>query len=189
MVEKAKRILTKEKLDRQLTGQSLSTPFMSIRDGHHRKVSFDTKEALDDKIDKLAIMIGKLATRDNGTNRQLHQKSIRVEAEVRTGTTIRETIRIGTALITDQIADIEDNTDKTEVGLDMNKILGEVILEETLGIMVDKIVEGSIETAIEITVMTEAGKCPEKGCFQEIMAILELEVQATVDPGQDPEVA
>ena len=43
-VETAKRILTKEKLDRQLTRQSLSTPFMSIRDGHIRKVSFDTKE-------------------------------------------------------------------------------------------------------------------------------------------------
>ena len=40
-VEIAKRTLTKEKLDRQLTGQSLSTPFMSIRDGYHdRKVSF-----------------------------------------------------------------------------------------------------------------------------------------------------
>ena len=37
-VETAKRILTKEKLDKQLAEQSLSTPFMSIRDGHHRKV-------------------------------------------------------------------------------------------------------------------------------------------------------
>ena len=44
---------------------------MSIRDGHHhRKVSFDTKEELGDKTVKLAVMIGKLATRDNKTNRQ-----------------------------------------------------------------------------------------------------------------------
>ena len=44
---------------------------MSIRDGHHhRKVSFDTKEELGEKIDKLAVMIGKLATRDSITNRQ-----------------------------------------------------------------------------------------------------------------------
>ena len=69
-VETAKRILTKEKLDRKLTGQSLSIPFMSIRDGHNRKVSFDTKEELGDKIDKLAVMIGKLATGDSGTGRQ-----------------------------------------------------------------------------------------------------------------------
>ena len=69
-VETAKRILTKEKLDRELTRHTSATPFISIRDGHYRKVSFDTKEELVDKIDKLAIMIGKLATRDGGTNRQ-----------------------------------------------------------------------------------------------------------------------
>ena len=51
-VEIAKRILTKEKLDWQLTGQSSSTPFMSIRDGHQRRVSSDTKEELGNKIDK-----------------------------------------------------------------------------------------------------------------------------------------
>ena len=70
MVETAKRILTKEKLDKQLTRQSSSTPFMSIRDGHSRKVLFEQKEELGDKIDKLAVMIGKLATRDSGTSRQ-----------------------------------------------------------------------------------------------------------------------
>ena len=42
-VETAKRILTKEKLDRQLTAQASSTPFMSIRDGHNRKVSLNFK--------------------------------------------------------------------------------------------------------------------------------------------------
>ena len=43
---------------------------MTIRDSHNRKVSFDTREELGDKIDKLAVMIGKLATRDSGTGRQ-----------------------------------------------------------------------------------------------------------------------
>ena len=50
-------------------------------------------------------------------------------------------------------------------------------------------VEENIETAIEMTVMTEAGTGLEKGHFPEIMAITELEVQAIVDPGQDPELA
>ena len=54
--------------------------------------------------------------------------------------------------------------------------------------MVDRIVEESIETVIEIIVMTEAGIGPEKGCFPEIMAtMLETEVQAIVCPGQDQE--
>ena len=44
---------------------------MSIRDGHNRKVSFDTKEELGDKLDKLVVMIGKLATRVSRTGRQL----------------------------------------------------------------------------------------------------------------------
>ena len=69
-VETAKRILTKEKIERQLSGQSSSTSFMSIKDSHSRKVSFDTREELGDKIDKLAVMIGKLAIRDSGLVRQ-----------------------------------------------------------------------------------------------------------------------
>ena len=109
-------------------GQSSSTPFMSIRHGHQRRVSFDTKEELGDMIDKLAIMIGKLATRDNRTN-SLNHKYIRVEVEFKTGitNTIPEIIRIGTDQIKGQITETEDNTDRTEIGLDMSKILGEVI--------------------------------------------------------------
>ena len=37
-VETFKRILTKEEIDRQFSRHSLSTPFMSIRDSHNRKV-------------------------------------------------------------------------------------------------------------------------------------------------------
>ena len=48
-VETAKRMLTKEKLDKQLTGQSSSSPFMSIREGPSKRVSFDTKEELGNK--------------------------------------------------------------------------------------------------------------------------------------------
>ena len=38
-----------------------------------------------------------------------------------------------------------------------------------------------------MTVVTEAGMGLEKGHFPEIMAITELEVQAIVDSGQDPD--
>ena len=37
--------------------------------------------------------------------------------------------------------------------------------------------------------MTEAGTSLETDHFPEIMAIIKLEVQATVDPSQDPELA
>ena len=39
VVETAKRILTKEKIDKQLAGQSSSTPFMSIKDSYKKKVT------------------------------------------------------------------------------------------------------------------------------------------------------
>ena len=45
----AKRILTKEKLDKQLTGQTSTGPFMSIRDGTERKVSFKDRDELGTK--------------------------------------------------------------------------------------------------------------------------------------------
>ena len=64
-VETAKRILTKEQIDRQVSGQSLSTPFMSIKDDHSKGVTFDTRDELGDKIDKLTVMIGKLAAKDS----------------------------------------------------------------------------------------------------------------------------
>ena len=68
-VETAKRILTKEKLNKQLTGQTSTSPFMSIREGINRKVSFDTRDELGDKIDKLTVMLGRLAAKDNNEKR------------------------------------------------------------------------------------------------------------------------
>ena len=45
-VETAKRFLTKEKIDRQMTGQS-STPFMKLSDKKSKKtVSFDARDVL-----------------------------------------------------------------------------------------------------------------------------------------------
>ena len=84
-VETAKRILTKEKLDKQLAGQLSSTPFMSIRDGHHSKVSFDTREELGYKIDKLAVMIGNSQQEKEEQIDNSNHKFIRVEVEARTG--------------------------------------------------------------------------------------------------------
>ena len=61
----AKRILTKGKFDKQLTGQTSTSPFMSIREGTDKRVSFDTRDELGDKIDKLTVVISKLAVTDN----------------------------------------------------------------------------------------------------------------------------
>ena len=62
----------------------------------------------------------------------------------------------------DQIVETEDNTDRTEVGLGVYKII-DVISEVTWGILTDRIAEESIEIIKGIKVMTEAGTGIEKG--------------------------
>ena len=68
-VETAKRIITKEKLDKQLTGQTSTSPFMNIRDGTERKVLFNDTDELGEKIDKLTAMMGRLAAKDSNDKR------------------------------------------------------------------------------------------------------------------------
>ena len=58
MVDTAKEMLTKEKIDKQLAGQSSSTPFMSMRESQGKKVSFNMQDDLEQKIDKLMVTDG-----------------------------------------------------------------------------------------------------------------------------------
>ena len=69
-VKTAKRMLTKEKIDRQLVGQTFSTPFMNIKEGYIKKVTFDMMDSTEQKIGKLIVMMGKLVTEDEGQNWQ-----------------------------------------------------------------------------------------------------------------------
>ena len=72
--EMAKRILTKEKLDKQLTGQTSTSPFMSVRDGTDRRVSFNTREELGDKLGKLTVIMSKLAAKDRHERKPFKQQ-------------------------------------------------------------------------------------------------------------------
>ena len=42
------------------------TPFMSIRDSCNKRVTFDMTDNIEQKIDKLTLMMGKLVTEDKG---------------------------------------------------------------------------------------------------------------------------
>ena len=68
-VEMAKRILTKEKIDRQLADQTSSLPFMNIRDSYRKKVMFNMTDGIEQKIDQLMLMMGKLVIEDKGQNK------------------------------------------------------------------------------------------------------------------------
>ena len=58
-------------------GQASTSPFINSREGASRRVAFDTREELGDKIDKLMVMIGKSAAKDSNRNRsfkpQIHK--------------------------------------------------------------------------------------------------------------------
>ena len=61
-VETAKRFLTKEKIDRQMMGQS-STPFMRMTEKRRKSVSFDAKDLLDktnENMEKMTALMDKM---------------------------------------------------------------------------------------------------------------------------------
>ena len=83
-VETAKRILTKEKIDRQLAGQSSSMPFMNIKDQYvSKKVTFYTQDSLDEKIDRFASMMSKLIAQDDAQTKQFKPKCIKAKGQDR----------------------------------------------------------------------------------------------------------
>ena len=55
-VETAKRFLTKEKIDRQMTGQS-TTPFMKLIEKERKTVTFDARDALEKTSENMERMM------------------------------------------------------------------------------------------------------------------------------------
>ena len=78
----AKIVLTKEKIDRQVAGQSgTTTPFMKVGDVHHsnrKTVSFSTRDLIREQLDNLTSMVYNMSMEKEGNNRsfkpQIHQK-------------------------------------------------------------------------------------------------------------------
>ena len=122
-VETAKRILTKEKIDRQLAGQSSSTPFMNIQDWYNsakKVVSFDTQDRLDVNLDKITSMMSKLTAQGSSQNRSFKPKIYHGKGEDRLEIII---IRIDIKVDRDQIVMIGEC--HIEVELRMDKIIEE----------------------------------------------------------------
>ena len=81
----------------------------------------------------------------------------------------------------------EESIGKIEVGIDMNKITGEEISEETWGALTDRIVEESTEIITEMKVMIETGTGLEKGHFPEAITTIGIGIHAIVGSCQDLE--
>ena len=74
--------MTKENIDRQFARQTSLMPFINIKDWYiSKKVTFDTQESLDEKIDMLTSMVSKLKAQDDDQIKQFQQKIIKVKGE------------------------------------------------------------------------------------------------------------
>ena len=124
----SKRILTKENLDRQLGGQSSSTPFLNIQEGYNsnkKTVLFDTQERLDDKIDKLISMMSKLSAQGSNQIDHLSPKCIKEKGEDK----VEIIVTKADTKVTMEIHTVDHHI---EVGFSMDKIIEKVSVHSTL---------------------------------------------------------
>ena len=93
-IDLAKRVLTKEKLDRQLTGQS-STPFMrttsndnySMQINNKKGVTFDAMETLErnsDCIDRLMSLVSDMKRTMDRKQSHINQEFTKVDLGIKT---------------------------------------------------------------------------------------------------------
>ena len=157
-VDTAKRILTKEKVDRQITDQTSTSPFMSVRDGTERRVPFNTRDELGDKIDKLTVVMSKQQKTVMKESLSNHKYT---KAEVRIDPMAREVTKTGRIV---EIGDISQI-------IVQDRIIEVTILEEMLEGIVDRIIEETTEII-------------EKDHSQEITITAVIEAQAIVDQDQ-----
>ena len=141
---------------------------MSVRDRTERRVSFNTREELGDKIDKLMVVMSRLVAKDSHEKDSSNHKYTR--AEVRIGLMVREVIRTGRIVETGDNLQIIDPDRATETAM-----LGGIPEG-----MVDKIIEETIEVKGIMTTI-EAGIGQEKEHLQEITVVAEIEVQVIID--------
>ena len=150
-VETAKRFLTKEKIDRQMTGQS-STPFMNLTEKRRKSVSFDTKDILEktnENMERMTALMDKMYIKLEQKDMPYKPHRFIKEVEDRIGDNLMEGI-IGEdiGLIIKIVTMAIEDMDVVEV------ILGEVILEEDIITEVDIIV---IEEWIGLRKIGECG--------------------------------
>ena len=181
VLETVKRMLTKENIDRQLARQSSSTPVMSVRDTYNKRVTFNTQDGPEDKIDKFTEMMGKLVARDSEVNRpfkpQVYQSKQRGHS--------RNSYDLHNYDRWNYQNKYRSNSGERRIQFNrqgrgrpsMNKIIEEEILEAKQGhikILEDRIAEENIEVIIgmKVTAEREVGIDLEKGHFQEIIVVI-----------------
>ena len=131
---------------------------MSVKDGYNKRVTFDTRDDLEDKIDRLTMMMGKLAARDNRSNRQFKPQIY----QSRKGTVWRKYVGQITKESTGQTV----QKDEISIGQTLQAL---EVMQDSIRILRGRIVEGNIETITEkmIIAKIEVGVGPGRDQFLE----------------------
>ena len=199
-IDLAKRVLMKEKLDRQLTGQSF-TPFMrvtsndnySVPTSNKRGVTFDVMETLERNsncIDKLTSLVSDMKMTIDRNGLHVNQEFTKVELGIKTGTNkilhleidplVEEkvNVEIGETIITETITDPITETDQEADGT----IIGQVIGATTTRLTIDEVIQDQImDKTLNVHLETEVKVEIELDIT--IMTIQEVEVEIEIMTG------
>ena len=169
-----------------MTGQTSTSPFMSIRDGTNRKVSFNTRDELGDKIDKLTVMLGRLAAKDDNDKRpfkpQIYQSRGRGQNIGYSQRSYQSGNRLGNRSGSRDRGQFGWGIDRPRFQQNYRRNNFE---ECTRGYRRQNS-RGSIEM-IGVMVTIKVGIGQERDDSQEIIPLTEIEVQTIVDQHQDLE--
>ena len=163
-IETAKRILTKEKIHTQRTGQSSASPFMKASQENSKKncekgllfCALETIERNSDSIDKLTSLVNKLDMELDRREPKVDQEYIRVEIE----DVVRDRRVIGpeigpTAKITVNLTLVEEEGIMTMIETIkpiIELIVGlEMAMEGMICMIIDQAIEGTTSDRIKET--------------------------------------
>ena len=150
------------------------------------KVSFNTRDELGDKIDKLTVMLGKLAAKDNDNRRSFKPQIYQMGERGQNRGYNQRNYQKG-----NRLDNRSGSRDRRQFGKvmrdpDCSKITEGTIFKKALGDIEDKVVGTNIKM-IGMAITTEVGIGQEKDCPQEIIVVAEIEAQAIVGQDQDLE--
>ena len=198
--ETSKRILPKEKIDRQLADQWSCIPFMNIKDGYISKIfTFDMQNSLDDKVDRLTLMMSKLTTWDDNQNKQLKPKIYKSKQRGQTRNfydknnyypeitkiDICQIVGIGEHHIEVEVV-MDKITEEDHITLIIIEMTSEETISEKCKITEDKIIEVDAERILEMIILEEVGVCLKT---DNIHTILEGIIEVVVGLDQVQELA
>ena len=155
-VDATNRVLTKEKIDKQLSGQAgATTPFVKVGDTSHpdKKVSFDVQDPIRGQLESLTSMVYNMSIQKEENSKHLSLKSIKREVRDKTDKILVTKIEVEHLIMTDRdkILDptIGDNHKTGNVGTIMEGETTDIkiIVEMTVGTEEDKILEVIITEA------------------------------------------